>query len=74
MKYRIQRYVTTEGQYREYRYLAPAKKKKAAVTPTAEMAGFSRVAGIPAAADRFGVSTYVITKARKIFQKSALQA
>lgn len=74
MKYRIQRYVTTEGQYREYRYLAPAKKKKAATPLTAEMAAFSRVAGIPATADRFKVSCYEVTKARKIFQNGALQA
>jgi hypothetical protein len=73
MKYRTQRYVTTEGQYREYRYLALTKKKKAAATLTAEMAAFSRVAGIPAAADRFGVTTHEISKARKIFQNSALQ-
>jgi hypothetical protein len=74
MKYRIHRYITTEGQYREYRYLAPAKKKKAAVTLTAEMAAFSWVAGIPAAEDKFGVSRHEIRKARKIFQNNALQA
>jgi hypothetical protein len=41
---------------------------------TAEMAAFSRLAGISAAADRFNVSCYEITKARKIFQNTALQA
>jgi len=77
MRYWTQYYTTTDGRHHKYRYLPPEyrkPKKKPAVTPTAKMAGFSRVAGIPAAADRFGVSTYVITKARKIFQNNALQA